>query len=140
VIINSRKDLDSAPEQKREEFLKKLAASVKRWKWDGLQWQLQSFTAQLDRIGVTADELPDVPDPPKPDYDPDERELEQLAAEIREERNRLLRETDYAVIADSPHDTTEMREYRQALRDVPQQETFPKDVAWPEKVVGRGAS
>jgi len=132
MIINNRTDLDNAPQEQRDRFLQRLAAGTKRWQWDGAEWQLHTMTRQLDRFELTLDDLPDVPDPPKPDYDPDERAREQLAAEIREERNRLLRETDYAVIADSPHDTTEMREYRQALRDVPQQAGFPDSVDWPK--------
>ena len=57
---------------------------------------------------------------------------EQAAAEVRAKRDGLIRDTDYMVMPDSPHDTPEVRAYRQALRDVPQQKGFPHKVTWPE--------
>ncbi len=57
---------------------------------------------------------------------------EQAAQEVRSKRDSLIRDTDYAVLPDSPHDTPEVRKYRQALRDVPQQKGFPNKVTWPE--------
>ncbi len=57
---------------------------------------------------------------------------ERVAAEVRSKRDSLIRDTDYAVLPDSPHDTPEVRKYRQALRDVPQQKGFPHKVTWPE--------
>ena len=58
---------------------------------------------------------------------------DEKAATIRQERNRLLKDTDYAVLPDSGHDTQEIRTYRQALRDITSQETFPDSVTWPTK-------
>lgn len=133
MIINSKKDLDKSSKVERERFLKNLAVSVKRWRWQDGEWQLTEHTKPLERFGLTLDDLPAVDDPPKPDYNPEERERKQLAEEIRAERDRKLRATDFAVYADSPHDTDEVREYRQALRDVPQQEGFPEDITWPSK-------
>lgn len=52
---------------------------------------------------------------------------------MRNERNRLLFETDYAFLSDAPPPSQEMIDYRQALRDVPQQEGFPKNIIWPQK-------
>lgn len=59
-----------------------------------------------------------------------------LKSDIRAQRNALLSETDYLVNNDYPisdSDKKLIREYRQALRDIPQQRGFPKNVAWPEK-------
>lgn len=52
---------------------------------------------------------------------------------IRNHRNILLQETDFMVLSDSPEANTAWLEYRQALRDVPQQNTFPNVVSWPTK-------
>ena len=58
--------------------------------------------------------------------------LAQAAADARQRRDQLLAETDYMVMPDSPHDAPEVRSYRQALRDVPAQVGFPKEITWPE--------
>lgn len=55
-----------------------------------------------------------------------------LPKEIREERNKLLAETDWTQALDVPQATREAwAAYRQALRDVPQQPGFPTNVTWP---------
>lgn len=59
-----------------------------------------------------------------------------LKSDIRAQRNAILSETDYLVNNDYPisdSDKKIIREYRQALRDIPQQQGFPKNVIWPEK-------
>ena len=55
-----------------------------------------------------------------------------LASLARSERNRLLSETDHYGLSDVTMSDA-MTAYRQALRDVPQQEGFPQEVIWPEK-------
>ena len=62
-----------------------------------------------------------------------QEEQDEKAKNIRLERNQLLKDTDYAVLPDSGHDTPEIRTYRQALRDITSQETFPDSVVWPTK-------
>ena len=66
----------------------------------------------------------------EPDPGPTE---EQIAAQVRGERDRLLAETDWTQVADAPVDAQAYAEYRQALRDVPQQSGFPGDIDWPAK-------
>ena len=56
-----------------------------------------------------------------------------LAAAARAKRNRLLTASDWTQIADAPVDKTAWTTYRQALRDIPQQENFPKSILWPSK-------
>ena len=136
MIINSKTDLDNAPEDTRARFLRRLAAGVKRWTGEGGEWKLTEHTRHLKKFGLTVDDLPDVPEPPKPDYNPDERAREQLATQLREQRDDKLRATDYTVLPDYPLSDSERDEvttYRQALRDVPQQEGFPGDVTWPKE-------
>lgn len=60
---------------------------------------------------------------------------EQKAAAIRAERNVRIAEADIAInkAEDAGQDTAALRAYRQALRDVPQQASFPEVVSWPEK-------
>lgn len=58
------------------------------------------------------------------------------AVEIRTERDRLLRDSDWTQLADSTLDETALvlwQSYRQALRDVPQQTGFPFAVHWPTR-------
>jgi len=59
---------------------------------------------------------------------------EAKAKGIREQRDTLLDESDFAVLPDAPvADVEPWKTYRQALRDVPQQPGFPNDIDWPEK-------
>ena len=83
------------------------------------------------------------------------KDYDQTAKAIREIRNQLLEQTDKdmtidRIISDIPRDPSsitaflpflkslitslsgKMAKYRQALRDVPQQEGFPYHVDWPE--------
>lgn len=58
-----------------------------------------------------------------------------VAKAIRAKRNNLLDETDYYMVSDypsNPQNLEELKVYRQALRDLPEQEGFPRDVHWPD--------
>jgi len=54
------------------------------------------------------------------------------ASLIREQRNSLLQETDWMALSDVTI-TDAWKEYRQELRDITLQPTFPDEVIWPEK-------
>lgn len=61
---------------------------------------------------------------------------EDLAKEARERRNQLIAETDYMAMPDYPLDDERkaaVLAYRQALRDVPEQAGFPRQIDWPVK-------
>ena len=61
-------------------------------------------------------------------YVPPVPTTEELAARIRIERDKRIAATDYLVMPDYPLDTNKIEEikaYRQALRDIPQQPGFP---------------
>ena len=49
----------------------------------------------------------------------------------RRERNRLLAVSDWTQVSDSPVDKQAWATYRQALRDVPAQPSFPDTIVWP---------
>ena len=55
-----------------------------------------------------------------------------LLENLRQRRNQLLAETDYLALADSTL-TDEMRDYRQALRDLPANTVDPANPVWPVK-------
>ncbi len=58
------------------------------------------------------------------------------AAAIREERNKLLSESDWTQVNDAPFDADQKLAwalYRETLRMIPQQEGFPETVNWPPK-------
>lgn len=52
---------------------------------------------------------------------------------VRVHRNALLSESDWTQVSDAPVDQAAWATYRQALRDLTTQESFPTDVAWPVK-------
>ena len=66
-----------------------------------------------------------------------EVEAEAFAA-LRAERDKRLADTDYMLMSDYPIDETKLnavKEYRQALRDLPEQEGAPwvdGEIPWPE--------
>ena len=70
-----------------------------------------------------------------------EAEKEQLVIEkkeilgnsVREQRNRLLSESDWTQVADAPVDKEIWANYRQQLRNVSSQQGFPELVEWPVK-------
>ena len=134
MIINNRKDLDAAPDDVRDRFLALLARSINKYVWNGSDWALEQNTTEIERFGFTLADFPDAPVPDKPTYNPDERALEQEADEVRTQRDALLVESDWAVLPDAPvADEQAWKDYRQALRDVPQQTGFPTDINWPTK-------
>lgn len=67
-------------------------------------------------------------EPPEPPVD-----LELLAAQVRIRRDRLLLASDWTQVADAPVDQAAWATYRQALRDIPQQDGFPTNITWPTK-------
>jgi len=134
MTINSRKDLDAAPADVRERFIEQLAAGINRWEWQNGDWVLVQETATIERFGFNAADFPNAPTPEKPNYNPDQRQLEQEASEARTQRNALLSDSDWAVLPDAPvADQQAWMDYRQALRDVPEQAGFPANIDWPEK-------
>lgn len=57
-----------------------------------------------------------------------------LASQVRAERDMKIAETDYYMMPDYPADpeTLEVvKNYRKALRDITLQSGFPRDVEWP---------
>ena len=59
-------------------------------------------------------------------------EAEQPWNELRQERNRLLAETDYLALSDNTM-SAEMTTYRQALRDITLNTSDPANPTWPTK-------
>ncbi|WP_279173197.1 tail fiber assembly protein [Parasutterella excrementihominis] len=78
-----------------------------------------------NKIATTVEKIPE----PTP-----EEIKERKAAEVRAQRDYLLNKTDYLVSGDYPisaEDLAKVKAYRQALRDLPEQEGFPESVEWP---------
>ena len=64
----------------------------------------------------------------------DEIYMSAIAESIRRERDRLLQLTDKTQLVDAPYcagSIEGMQEYRQKLRDLPDQEGFPYDISFP---------
>ena len=68
----------------------------------------------------------------------EDHEYSNKKSEIIQRRNNLLNDSDYLMMADYPisdEKKQEIKAYRQALRDIPQQDGFPENIVWPDKPV-----
>jgi len=54
------------------------------------------------------------------------------ATNVRSTRTQLLKDSDWTQLTDSTADKAAWATYRQALRDVPSQSSFPWDITWPD--------
>ena len=61
--------------------------------------------------------------------------IEFKSEQVRNTRNQLLFATDWTQIGDSPVDSSIWLEYRQQLRNIPQQSGFPWEVEWPNEPI-----
>jgi len=54
--------------------------------------------------------------------------------EVRNQRNQKLEETDWQMVKalETGEDASDLRTYRQKLRDIPQDQTDPFSITWPE--------
>lgn len=50
---------------------------------------------------------------------------------VRLARDITLQQSDWTQVADAPVDQVAWATYRQALRDIPEQDSFPDNVIWP---------
>jgi hypothetical protein len=97
------------------------------------EWDM--FTQQLESAEITDPEQEIIPWVVR---DLTEEEIEARLLEYtfatKQERNILLLESDFINFPDAcVLNVQEWLEYRQALRDVPQQAGFPKEINWPER-------
>jgi hypothetical protein len=58
---------------------------------------------------------------------------ERYAVGVRQTRNELLKESDWTQVADAPVNKEAWATYRQALRDITAQSTFPFNIEYPVK-------
>lgn len=121
----------SFPPQLTEELLDSFEADVifegpqpqtTRYQFTARQGVIQMSDGKWYRNYVAID----MPDEAKTALD------EQQAASVRDQRNRLLAESDWTQLADAPVDDLAWATYRQGLRDIPSQPGFPWDIIWPE--------
>lgn len=89
--------------------------------------------ADYDKVRKWKDDKWVLEDAPQPTDEPPVVDTEeQKAAAARYRRNSLLDASDWMVLSDVPSKHKAGWEaYRQALRDVPQQEGFPENIEWP---------
>lgn len=76
-----------------------------------------------------------------PAPEPESLSDEEMAAQVRGERDFLIAKTDFLVMPDYPIDADKleaMKAYRKALRDITNQEGFPHNVTWPENPMEKG--
>lgn len=63
--------------------------------------------------------------------EPRELPTEWVWERLRNQRDQLLAQSDFRMVTDAPWDTEPWAEYRQALRDLPNNTTDPRLAAWP---------
>ena len=78
-------------------------------------------TGEIVEIDMTADEIAQL----------QTEAINGAWSTLRAQRDRLLAESDWTVLADSPTPTAAWKTYRQALRDLPDNTTDPFNVVWP---------
>lgn len=81
-----------------------------------------------NKIATTVEEIP---------QPTEEEKRAKKEAEVRAKRDYLISQTDYLLQPDYPisaADLEKVKAYRQALRDIPEQEGFPDQVVWPDEV------
>lgn len=93
--------------------------------WDNDHTIFGDLTDELKtRFNITEEE-----------YDPrDEWTEDQWADMVRRKRDSLISGTDYYILPDypsTPDGLEAVKAYRQALRDIPEQSGFPRNVQWP---------
>ena len=62
------------------------------------------------------------------------KDAEQAKA-VRADRNKRLADSDWTQVADAPVDKAAWATYRQALRDITNQNGFPWNIQWPEILI-----
>ena len=93
--------------------------------WDKEHVAFGQLTPELmEKFGVVQEE-----------YNPeDELTDDQIAMRVRSQRDHLLNQTDFYLMPDyeiTSENLEAVKEYRKLLRDLPQQEGFPRTVTWP---------
>ena len=90
--VNSKKDLESLTQEEYDRFMNNLSHTIKKWKWDSSQqdWVLYEDTRSIERLGLKKNDFDDIPEPPKPDYNPEEKEKQSRRDELAQEAKRLL--------------------------------------------------
>jgi len=63
-----------------------------------------------------------------------QKDAEQAKA-VRADRNKRLADCDWTQVADAPVDKAAWATYRQALRDITNQNGFPWNIQWPEILI-----
>lgn len=118
-------------------------------------WAAQDETPDIQLVNDTGEVKERVFETPPP-FDPDIQRLiknttenettvtysytvvdlteEQIANRIRMQRDQLLASTDAEMLTDRAP-SQEIIDYRQALRDLPQQAGFPTDIQWPTRPI-----
>lgn len=107
-------------------------------KWNGSAWEyvenhvgkvgyVDGKSYEVKEYGPLPDDWSETPPPPT---------KEELAEQVRAERNQKIAETDYLLTPDYPISSAKLEEikaYRKALRDITAQVGFPQNVVWPVK-------
>lgn len=103
------------------------SSSLKEWVRDGV--------ALMDDKWVWKYREVDIYDTPAKEAEHLAREEKALAEGARRRRDDQLRTSDWIVIKAQEEGSTipeTWKTYRQALRDVPSQEEFPRNITWPD--------
>ena len=68
-----------------------------------------------------------------PSAEIEQEQIDKSWSDLISTRNLRLQATDWTQVPDAPVDQAAWATYRQALRDLPDNTTDPRDVVWPER-------
>jgi adenylate kinase family enzyme len=95
MIINTRTDLDNAPEEVRQKFIERLSYTIHSWQWQNEEWVEKISDNEISRFGFTLSDFPNPPKQPKPTNNPDEEEYERNLQQVLQQRqNAYEKESD----------------------------------------------
>ena len=136
-VITNWKNIEEAPEELDLVGTEVSSTYTEQGRQEVIQEEFPEFDVFTEKLEEVVTETPSLLTLSYTIVPLTEEEQEFVLAEAnnayrRDRDNRLLM-TDYIMFSDTAPPTQEMLDYRQALRDVPEQEGFPTNIVWPTK-------
>jgi DNA uptake protein ComE-like DNA-binding protein len=135
MIINNRIDLDAAPEQQRQAFIDRLAASIYSWAWQDGDWVQVTDTATLEQFDFTVADFPDAPVPDKPTTNPDEEAAEAALAEARANRAAAYAAEADPLFFKAQRGEGTMQDWEDKVAEIRTRYPYPDDAPEPKEVI-----
>lgn len=126
TLINSREDLDNAPDDVRAAFIERLGAGIYSWEWQDGAWELVANTQTIESFGLTLDDFPDAPKPDKPESNPDEDAKQQAIDEARNNRAQAYRNEADPVFFKAQRGEASLEEWQAIVESIRERFPYPE--------------